>query len=306
MPDEVWLNDGSGHFEITDQTLGMESSYDVALGDVDNDGDLDAVTAACGDVGPDNNNQLWINDGTGYFTNSGQYFGSECTSAVALGDVDASGSLDIVFANAGSDHGIQIWQNDATGVFSLTQTLDRDYNFDVALKDLDGDTDLDLFVANGQAMYAVAPDTVWINDGTGVFTDTGQRLGSETGNAVAVADLDLDGDLDAFVGNGAPDWPLKSVRPAWEWLGAPAAITPEGSFAQSNIVWLNDGHAVFEDANEPLETFYTLDVALGDLDGDGDVDAFVGNSGPPNQVLLNNKLQPAIALPRLWLPMIVR
>ena len=54
---------------------------------------------------------------------------------------------------------------------------------DVELADLDGDGDLDAFVAN----FAQA-DRVWLGDGAGTFTDSGQDLGSGRGFEVALAD----------------------------------------------------------------------------------------------------------------------
>jgi hypothetical protein len=66
----------------------------------------------------------------------------------------------------------------------------------VALGDVDDDGDLDLFVANdGQG------NTVWLNDGSGTFTDSGLSLGSSRSYGAALGDVDGDGDLDAFVAN---------------------------------------------------------------------------------------------------------
>ena len=42
------------------------------------------------------------------------------------------------------------------------------------------------------------------NDGTGFFVDSGQNLGNTEGTAsLALADLDGDNDVDAFIGNGS-------------------------------------------------------------------------------------------------------
>ena len=81
----------------------------------------------------------------------------------------------------------------------------------VALGDVDGDGDLDAFVANSNQA-----NRVWLNDGSGTFTDSGQSLGDSSSWAVALGDLDGDGDLDAFVGelDGQAN---RGVAERWQW-----------------------------------------------------------------------------------------
>ena len=67
-----------------------------------------------------------------------------------------------------------------------------------------------------------------------------------------------------------------------------------------NKIWLNDGHGVFTDSGQSLGDSATFTAALGDLDGDGDLDVFLGNAvldrnigkfvGSPDRVLFNNSL----------------
>ena len=61
--------------------------------------------------------------------------------------------------------------------------------------DLDGDGDLDAFVANGGQA-----NRIWMND-AGQFTDSGQLVGLYSSVAVSLGDLDQDGDLDIVAGS---------------------------------------------------------------------------------------------------------
>lgn len=62
--------------------------------------------------------------------------------------------------------------------------------FSVGLGNFDADGDLDM-AYGAQASVA---DTVWLNNGTGIFTDSGQTLGNSSSRHVSIGDLD--GDLD--------------------------------------------------------------------------------------------------------------
>ena len=252
-PNEVWLNDGAGQFANSGQRLGRSSTLDVELADVDGDGDLDAFSANI-DRQP---NVLWINDGTGVFEDSGQQFGQSSTPGIALADVDGDGDVDAV-------DGIEVWLNDGNGEFSASgQKLSRSSFTSVELGDLDGDGDADALVGG-------ATSTVWLNNGQGIFQDSGQQLRGPrnpygtNGTDMDVADLDGDGDLDAFVTDRYT----------------------------SNHVWINDGNGVFQDIGQEFDTAVTNGAALGDVDGDGDIDALVAHSFAPTSVWINTTNSP--------------
>lgn len=83
-----------------------------------------------------------------------------------------------------------MWLNDGTGLFTMDQSLGGGAStLGVALGDLDGDDDLDVFFG-GKGYH-----TVWLNTG-GVYTDSGQVLGDFWSYSVKMGDLNGDGVLD--------------------------------------------------------------------------------------------------------------
>jgi hypothetical protein len=264
VPDTIWLNDGGGtFFDSVQQPFEFETDF-VTLGDLDGDGDLDAVTEVF----------AALNDGKGNFTyrRSGLYVedSGAYTYFPALGDLDGDGDLDVVLGGCCGAKCVTpgheaVWYsfnvvmlNDGGGQFTDTgQRLGVSGTMSAALGDLDGDGDLDIFDANAcshvgdtSELERNQSNMVWLNDGSGGFTDSGQRLGKEESRAVALGDLDGDRDLDAFIGNRGED-----------------------------TVWLNDGSGRFLDSGQTLGDGNTQLVVLGDLDGDGDLDAFSAGRG---------------------------
>ncbi|NQV83084.1 MAG: VCBS repeat-containing protein [Rhodospirillales bacterium] len=244
----TWINDGTGAFGASTQSLGTANSTDVVLGDVDLDGDLDAVVSNSGGA-----NKVWLNNGTGTFTDSAQSLGTNDSTGIALADLNNDGTLDMVVSNS-SGQGNTVYLNTSGTFTDTTQSLGTSNSTDVALGDLDGDGKIDAFVTNtGQA------NSIWKNDGAGTFTNSSNTTATLLSNAVALGDIDGDGDLDAFVAN----------------TGA-------------NEVYLNDGTGAFTDSAQSLGASDTQGVSLVDIDGDGDLDAFTVNASGGNTIWLND------------------
>ncbi|MCX7421041.1 MAG: FG-GAP-like repeat-containing protein [Planctomycetia bacterium] len=127
----------------------------------------------------------------------------------------------------------------------------------VVLGDLDGNGTID----------AVSNGVVLLNDGQGNFT-VGQPIKfSHRVTQASLGDIDGDGDLDLIVA-----------------MDARSGLV-NGGF---NEVWLNDGHAHFANSHQGLGYGTSYGIKLGDLDGDGDLDAFVTEYDQPSQVWFND------------------
>ena len=264
--DVLMLNDGSGNFSVATFQSGTSCAFAVAFADVDGDGDLDALVG----------NKLMLGGSLGGFAADRTFDGGVMdTKAVALGDVDGDGDLDIIL---GSVEGSELLINDGTGSYSKDARFPGwiTHGHAIVCGDVDGDGDLDIVFGNG--VYYGGPNQLLINDGSGGFSARILPGGSAVTTSLAFADLDADGDLDLLVGN-CPSFGQEDTTGA-------------------NLLLLNDGTGEFTvDSNFPgSSTHRALTVAFGDLNGDGTLDIFIGNGDnlgngnedfSTNQILLN-------------------
>jgi hypothetical protein len=240
----VFYND-NGQFDVgnmwTYPISGEVSS--LALGDIDGDGDLDLAIGVLNDT-----NRIYINvDGVFSPTHPASISleDSDMTRAVAWGDVDGDGSLDLAVANVEGPNRVYLNRN---GRLSLDPALiwssnDADNSRGLAWGDVDGDGDLDLAVANGRT-----PNKIYFNHNGQLQPDAEWLSGDADGSGnVAWADVDHDGDLDLAVSN----------------------------FSGVTKIYLNDNGVLGTAADNPwfVSAGHEInDLAWGDVDNDGDLD----------------------------------
>lgn len=290
-------NDGDGNFDtghvITTEAYGATHA---TAADLDGDGDLDVISAS--NVNEGSHRTAWYeNDGTGQFgpiqiiaaDGNGSYI-------VEAADLDGDDDLDILGGNAAGQ--LVYFRNDGGGVFTEV-AIGTSASKSIGVADVDGDGDLDI-VSGSSAL------NVFLNNGDGSFTNViSTSYSSQNGASfVAFKDMDLDGSLDVLfmvnggvryhpnlgggdfgamvyhgvLNNGTPDVCLGDIDldgrtdllcGAGGTAGNPGTKTVWGRhrlsqpFAPSEIIW---------------EDYYSSGVVLhlADLDGDGDLDALLG------------------------------
>ena len=194
----------------------------VAAGDVDGDGDLDLVFG-CGDWHgrAGQQNKLWLNDGKGRFVDRSNLLprDSDISNAVALGDVNGDGRLDIVFANGHrtrnrvEQNRVYFNQGGARFVDGTSGALPKraGVTLALALADIDNNRTLDLVFAEAGA-FGGAPDVLLLGDGRGRFRPATTPLPGApiASTAIAIEDVDADGRVDVLI--GASREPLRLLR----------------------------------------------------------------------------------------------
>jgi hypothetical protein len=174
-------NAGRRTFATPPQSLGGEAlTTDIAIADLDRDGDLDIVTAA-GNGAP---SRAFVSS-AGTFTSTALGLADVESRAVAVGDVNGDAFMDLVFANSGASS-VLLNTGAASATFTAGPTVGPHDARGALLVDLFGDSLPELVLATGDAAGAA----VYRNT-RGSFTIEATLA---TGPTSAVATGDFNGD----------------------------------------------------------------------------------------------------------------
>lgn len=283
-PSRLWLNDGHGHFTMSEQVFsangGLSEAHDAAMGDLNGDRYPDIFV-----IFHNKPSRVFLNDGTGQFRESGQDIGGlkDYPQTVQLADVDGDGDLDAMIYNYKSTN--SFWYNDGTGQFKQG---DVNYGGDGSkgnlLVDLTNDSLPDMYI-----IMRSEPNPIWINQGDGTLVFAQNDLDSSP-ECVQSGDVDGDGDTDLIL----VEYRQMIIRLNQNHTGTfqSGSILNDGGVRATlfdadgdgdldiatahrengNTLWINDGHGSFKS----LGTVFGMERSFGyrccDLDGDGDLD----------------------------------
>jgi hypothetical protein len=226
----------------------------------------------------------------------GRYQAHEMSgTGLALLDYDVDGDLDIYQVCAPPPDRPQdpapnrLYQQQTDGSFlevpGASGLADGGYGYGVAIGDVEGDGDADVFVANLHA------DTLCLNGGGGNFSAAGNEvgiLGDHWSSSAAFFDYDRDGDLDLYVSRYAIDNPALSckrgIAAKRDYCG------PQSYLAAQDALYRNQGDGTFVDASRVSGIHHLrrgLGVVCVDFTGDGWVDIFVANDMDANLLYVN-------------------
>jgi hypothetical protein len=277
----------------------------MAAGDIDNDGDVDAVFAAFfGSSGCCHTPYVYLGNGAGHFVLDATRFSRApmFRNGAAVADVDRDGDQDVIFTGSTGPRTtglVELWLNDGRGYFTDATTSAFPAGTDAfvppAVGDLNGDGYPEIVI--GQGNQGLASKRVLWNNGNGSFT-VQPLLPNSPVMSCHLLDMDRDSDLDVFFFGDQPmlyfNEPngLRQVlvrNPDPTTSEAPASIGDVNADGYPDVIFagtvnepsvlLNDGRGNLVLSPGWIHGEWRRGIwhfTFADLDGDGDEDAFAG------------------------------
>ncbi|MEP5338355.1 MAG: VCBS repeat-containing protein [Algibacter sp.] len=251
---------------------------------------------------------------------------SQFGPAMVIADFNNDNKDDIFFGGSSGNQAMLYFQ-DIHGEFvkkenKLLEAYKINEDVDAIALDFDNDEDLDIYIVSGGNEFEPGninyKDRLFVNDGSGNFTDGTSLLPDNmtSGSAVKANDFDNDGDLDLFVGTRhlPHNYPLSQGSFIYEnkagtfedvtkriseelldvgmvtdavWIDinsdSKTDLVVVGEWMEPWVLLQDDNGQFTKAINESLglENMFGwwFSVEKGDLDNDGDMDLVIGNLG---------------------------
>ncbi|MGO4883147.1 MAG: FG-GAP repeat domain-containing protein [Bryobacteraceae bacterium] len=275
----------------------------IAVGDFNHDGRLDlAITCSDGNAGT---LSILLGDGDGLFQRAVNYPLGRQPATIAIGDFNHDGNPDLAIIDVSGAERVYIMLGERDGTFKAGATYGTGfYPSDIVTADFNGDGNLDLAVADGGYDRDGQGVTIILGKGDGTFERPTEIQAGNSPAGLAVADFNGDGKLDLAVTDfdqpGTGPYNAMSIllgngdgtfqKPATIYVPGPnpdyvAAVDFNNDGLADLVVSTGKGVALLLGKGDgSFETPVSLtgiegDFALGDFNGDGQLDLAMASGG---------------------------